>query len=188
MLVPELKDLAEKLGLKGYKKLNKQELIYKILDQQALALESNKENGKKETAASNSGQEENKPSRQSPPNKRRRTTRKENSGFLKPSDSENTQSSDSEENDKRHPRVKKEDEDRNRRGNDEPDDPPRFQKEEMDVCPLNFKSKKLTELELDDFINLNTLNTHLVLINLKYTGSKSTERYPLDVQALLDAE
>ena len=46
MLVPELKDLAEKIGLKGYKKLNKQELIYKILDQQALALESNKENGK----------------------------------------------------------------------------------------------------------------------------------------------
>lgn len=36
MLVPELKDLAEKLELKGYKRLNKQELIYKILDQQAL--------------------------------------------------------------------------------------------------------------------------------------------------------
>lgn len=36
MLVPELKDLAEKLGLKNYKRLNKQELIYKILDHQAL--------------------------------------------------------------------------------------------------------------------------------------------------------
>ena len=36
MLVPELKDLAEQLGLKGYKRLNKQELIYKILDEQAL--------------------------------------------------------------------------------------------------------------------------------------------------------
>jgi transcription termination factor Rho len=36
MLVPELKDLAESLGLKGYKRLNKQELIYKILDEQAL--------------------------------------------------------------------------------------------------------------------------------------------------------
>ena len=32
MLVPELKEIAEQLGLKGYKKLNKQELIYKILD------------------------------------------------------------------------------------------------------------------------------------------------------------
>ena len=37
MLVPELKELAEQLGLKGYKRLNKQELIYKILDEQALA-------------------------------------------------------------------------------------------------------------------------------------------------------
>ncbi len=36
MLVPELKELAENLGLKGYKRLNKQELIYKILDEQAL--------------------------------------------------------------------------------------------------------------------------------------------------------
>jgi len=36
MLVPELKELAEKIELKGYKKLSKQELIYKILDQQAL--------------------------------------------------------------------------------------------------------------------------------------------------------
>lgn len=36
MLVPELKELAETLEIKGYKKLNKQELIYKILDQQAL--------------------------------------------------------------------------------------------------------------------------------------------------------
>jgi len=36
MLVPELKELAEKIELKGYKKLSKQELIYKILDHQAL--------------------------------------------------------------------------------------------------------------------------------------------------------
>jgi len=36
MLVPELKDLAEELGLKGYKKLTKKELIYKILDEQAV--------------------------------------------------------------------------------------------------------------------------------------------------------
>ena len=36
MLVPELRELAEQLNLKGYKKLNKQDLIYKILDQQAL--------------------------------------------------------------------------------------------------------------------------------------------------------
>lgn len=36
MLVPELREVAEKLGLKGFKRLNKQELIYKILDEQAL--------------------------------------------------------------------------------------------------------------------------------------------------------
>ncbi len=36
MLVPKLKDLAEELGLKKYKSLSKQDLIYKILDQQAL--------------------------------------------------------------------------------------------------------------------------------------------------------
>ncbi len=36
MLVPELKELAEKIGLKGYKRLAKQDLIYKILDQQAV--------------------------------------------------------------------------------------------------------------------------------------------------------
>ena len=36
MLVPELKDLAEKIGLTKYKRLSKQELIYKILDQQAI--------------------------------------------------------------------------------------------------------------------------------------------------------
>lgn len=37
MIVPELLDIAEQLKITGYKKLNKQELIYKILDGQALA-------------------------------------------------------------------------------------------------------------------------------------------------------
>ncbi len=37
MLVPELRELAENLELKGYKRLNKKELIYKILDEQAIA-------------------------------------------------------------------------------------------------------------------------------------------------------
>jgi len=36
MLVPELRDLAENLGMKSYKKLSKQELVYKILDEQAV--------------------------------------------------------------------------------------------------------------------------------------------------------
>jgi transcription termination factor Rho len=37
MLVPELRDLAEQMGLAGYKRLNKQELIHRILDHQAMA-------------------------------------------------------------------------------------------------------------------------------------------------------
>jgi len=36
MLVPELKEVAEQLSLKSYKKLSKQDLIYKILDHQAV--------------------------------------------------------------------------------------------------------------------------------------------------------
>ncbi|MEQ1746323.1 MAG: Rho termination factor N-terminal domain-containing protein, partial [Saprospiraceae bacterium] len=38
MLVTELKEVAAKLGIKGYHKFAKQEIIYKILDEQALAL------------------------------------------------------------------------------------------------------------------------------------------------------
>ncbi len=36
MLVPELRDIADRIGVSGYKRLNKQELIYQILDQQAV--------------------------------------------------------------------------------------------------------------------------------------------------------
>ncbi len=37
MLISELKEIAEGLGVKNAKKLNKEELVYKILDQQAVA-------------------------------------------------------------------------------------------------------------------------------------------------------
>ncbi|MEZ5040709.1 MAG: transcription termination factor Rho [Saprospiraceae bacterium] len=43
MLVPELRELAEQLDLKGYKRMNKQELIHKILDQQAVIGASEKQ-------------------------------------------------------------------------------------------------------------------------------------------------
>lgn len=42
MLVPELREIAESLGIKGHRKLNKQDLIYQILDRQALAGEGKK--------------------------------------------------------------------------------------------------------------------------------------------------
>lgn len=52
MLVPELRELAESLDLKGYKKLNKQELIYKILDEQAVKKDTpTKSKEKKEVPA-----------------------------------------------------------------------------------------------------------------------------------------
>lgn len=42
MLVPELRDLAEKLGLEKYKRLNKKDLIYRILDAQAVQSDATK--------------------------------------------------------------------------------------------------------------------------------------------------
>ncbi len=46
-LVPELREIAEKLGVKGYKRLTKQEIIYKILDQQAINAGSSDKGDKK---------------------------------------------------------------------------------------------------------------------------------------------
>ena len=59
MLVPELREVAEQLGLKGFKKLNKQELIYKILDEQALAKpNSNGGSSEKVTPSEPAGEKE----------------------------------------------------------------------------------------------------------------------------------
>jgi transcription termination factor Rho len=41
MLVPELREIAERLGVNGFRRLAKQDLIYKILDQQAMAGKKN---------------------------------------------------------------------------------------------------------------------------------------------------
>jgi transcription termination factor Rho len=51
-LLSELKDLAEQMGVKNAKKLSKQELVYKILDQQAV---SDDAPGAKKQAVSNEG-------------------------------------------------------------------------------------------------------------------------------------
>lgn len=45
MLVPELLDIAEKLDIPNSKKLDKQSLIYKILDKQAVIASEDKDNG-----------------------------------------------------------------------------------------------------------------------------------------------
>ena len=48
MLVPELLDIAEQLNISNAKKLEKQELIYKILDKQAIMHDTKKSEGKYE--------------------------------------------------------------------------------------------------------------------------------------------
>ncbi|MEL6971750.1 MAG: transcription termination factor Rho [Bacteroidota bacterium] len=63
MLVPELKELAENMGLSGYKRLNKQELIHKILDHQAVVGAAGNENGA-----------EDKPKKEDKPKRGRRKT------------------------------------------------------------------------------------------------------------------
>jgi transcription termination factor Rho len=50
-LLSELKEIAEELGIKNYKKLPKQELIYKILDQQAILPDSKLPKKKPSSAA-----------------------------------------------------------------------------------------------------------------------------------------
>lgn len=52
MLLPELLDIAEQLGITGAKKLDKQGLIYKILDSQAVQASETKEDPKKKSARS----------------------------------------------------------------------------------------------------------------------------------------
>jgi len=60
MLVPELRELAEQIGLTGYKRLNKQELIYKILDHQAARGESAEEDNNDDNDDVRNGQQPNK--------------------------------------------------------------------------------------------------------------------------------
>lgn len=50
MLLPELLDIAEQLNITGAKKLDKQGLIYKILDSQAVKASETKDDPKKKTA------------------------------------------------------------------------------------------------------------------------------------------
>ena len=53
-LLSELKEVAESLGVKNYKKLAKQDLIYKILDQQAITPENDLPKKQEEADAENS--------------------------------------------------------------------------------------------------------------------------------------
>ena len=78
MLVPELRDIADSIGLTQYKKLSKQELIYKVLDHQAItgktpAAPPAKKEAPKTPSLENTRNEKN---QEEPPKRRRKTTEK----------------------------------------------------------------------------------------------------------------
>jgi transcription termination factor Rho len=73
MLVPELREIAERLEVNGFRRLAKQDLIYKILDQQAVAGKKNppSNNGARENDGATEKQE---PSDRKPQNRREENT------------------------------------------------------------------------------------------------------------------
>ena len=76
-LLSELKNITEELGIKGASKLSKQDLIYKILDEQAISKpkKSSDKKSTKETKSSdkprstNSGRRPSRPTKESGPRK-----------------------------------------------------------------------------------------------------------------------
>ena len=80
-LLSELKDIAENMGVKNAKKLSKQDLIYKILDQQAVAGETVTVAKTTPTAQSNENTE-------SQPERKMRPRRRENVAPAAPAKSE----------------------------------------------------------------------------------------------------
>jgi len=61
MLLSELKEIAEKMGVKNFKKLNKQDIIYAILDQQAITPEDKLPTKTEEPAESTETEQAEKP-------------------------------------------------------------------------------------------------------------------------------
>jgi len=80
MLVPELRELAESLEMKSYKKLSKKDLIYKILDEQAISgkTEDAKAEAKPQTAAKPSKAKA-KPKKNEPKKEERKKEERKNS-------------------------------------------------------------------------------------------------------------
>ena len=88
-LLSELKEIAEELGVKNYKKLPKQELIYKILDQQAITPDSELPEKKvvEEVEAKEKGKEKEKEKKRRP-RKRENVTEKVEAAAPAPSEVE----------------------------------------------------------------------------------------------------
>lgn len=81
-LLSELKEIAEDLGVKNYKKLPKKELIYKILDQQAILPDTevpdNKKKAKENTSSPEGKEETKSPERQKAEERRKLRVKREN--------------------------------------------------------------------------------------------------------------
>jgi len=77
MLVPELRDIADQLELKSYKKLSKQELIYKILDEQAIAKGSSSKSGDSKSSSNGAKSSENGKPKPAPRKPRAKKPKKE---------------------------------------------------------------------------------------------------------------
>ncbi len=86
MLVADLQDIAKQLNIKSYRSLNKQDLIYKILDQQAITGEAPKPSSKQsngEEKRDNKASQEQKPRRKREPRKTTKDDKSAQSGEQK---------------------------------------------------------------------------------------------------------
>ena len=109
MLVPELRDLAEQLGMKSYKKLSKQELVYKILDEQAVKGEvkeasngaKEKPTAKKEKPKRAPRKKEEKPAEEKPAEEKAEAKEEKPKEEQKPADRKNKSRSNGEKRDPR---------------------------------------------------------------------------------------
>lgn len=61
-----------------------------------------------------------------------------------------------------------------------PDQQPEKNQSNYDVCPLNFVDIPLAQLPEQAFIDIDTLNTLLSLLNRQYTADKDDHRYALE--------
>jgi len=61
------------------------------------------------------------------------------------------------------------------------------EKSRRDVCPLNFEETDLFTLPTDGVLNLDLLNTLLVLVDQVEGGDEAGQRFTLDLKSILDS-
>ncbi len=61
------------------------------------------------------------------------------------------------------------------------------EKAKRDVCPLNFEETDLFTLPTDGVLNLDLLNTLLVLVDQVEGGDQAGQRFTLDPKGILDS-